>query len=245
MNAIDLAPLVLANLVMAIACALQAMVGFGSALIAAPLLALIDPQLVPAPLLVAGFVLALAMVLRERSAVDGRGLFYAVLGRVPGSLLGAKLLASASSALATSLFGALILLGVAITLLGTRLPRLRPGPRASLLAGVLSGVMGTVTSAGGPPLALLYQHESGPTLRGTLASYFAIGSAVSLAALAWVGELGSAECLRGLSILPGLLIGFFSTRGLHTALDQGHTRKAVLAVSALSATLVLLKSALE
>jgi uncharacterized membrane protein YfcA len=244
MQALDLGSLVTANVVMAVACALQSVVGFGSALIAAPLLALLDPSFVPGPMLVAGFVLSLAMTLRERHAIDRAGLAYAIAGRVPGSFVGAKVLASVSQALSASLFSGLILLGVGLTLFSSRVPKLSPSPKTSFVAGAISGVMGTVTSAGGPPLALLYQHESGPTLRGTLASYFLLGSLVSIAALLLVGEVGRAELERGLSLVPGLLLGFVSTRNLHTSLDRGHTRKAVLAVSAFSAMLVLLKEAL-
>jgi len=238
----NLAQLVLANLVMAGACALQSVVGFGAALTAAPVLALLDAHYVPGPLLVAGSVLAAAMMLRERHAVDRRGLGWAVGGRVPGAVLGAHLVASVPKPLAASLFAGLILLAVGLTLLGSRMPRITPSPKTSLAAGFISGVMGTVTSVGGPPLALLYQHESGPTLRSTLASYFLVGSIISTSSLALFGELGMSDVLQGASIVPGLLAGFFGTRRFHTALDRGHTRTAVLAVSALSALLVLMRT---
>ena len=54
----------------------------------------------------------------------------------------------------TLLFGGLILLGVCLSLSGLRLPPIRG---VLVGAGALSGVMGTVASIGGPPMALLYQ----------------------------------------------------------------------------------------
>jgi hypothetical protein len=50
---------VAANVVMAVAGALQASVGFGLALLAVPILTLLDPNLVPGPMLLAGSVLQL------------------------------------------------------------------------------------------------------------------------------------------------------------------------------------------
>ena len=63
-------------------------------------------------------------------------------------------------------------------------------------AGVLSGFMGTVSGIGGPPVALLYQHESGRTLRATLPRYFLVGGAITMVTLVAVGKLGRAELLQ-------------------------------------------------
>jgi hypothetical protein len=57
--------MILANAIMLIASALQASVGFGLALLAVPLLALLDPRLVPGPMLLAGSLLALSCVYQE------------------------------------------------------------------------------------------------------------------------------------------------------------------------------------
>ena len=50
--------------------------------------------------------------------------------------------------------------------------------------------MGTISSVGGPPVALLYQDERGSEVRGTLSSIFAVGALFSLVVLAVVGEFG-------------------------------------------------------
>lgn len=60
----------------------------------------------------------------------------------------------------------MVLVAVALTGRVVRVPR-RPGPLVG--AGVVSRVTGTATSIGGSPLALMYQHESGPRVRATLA----------------------------------------------------------------------------
>ena len=66
------------------AAALQASIGFGLALVAAPMLALLDRAYVPGPLLGLGFALGLVMAWRERGSIDRGGLRAAVAGRLLG-----------------------------------------------------------------------------------------------------------------------------------------------------------------
>jgi uncharacterized membrane protein YfcA len=99
--------------------------------------------------------------------------------------------------------------------------------------------MGTTTSIGGPPIALVYQESDGPTFRSTLATYFALGASISLAALAVAGRLGSHELRLGMLLWPGVLIGFVLSKPLTRRLDDGWTRPMVLTISALAAMLLL------
>ena len=76
---------------------LQGSVGFGLGMLAAPLLLLIDPMFVPAPLLTAALALTLLVAKRERRAIDFRGIGWVLLGRLPGAFLGAFVLSVALS----------------------------------------------------------------------------------------------------------------------------------------------------
>jgi hypothetical protein len=99
--------------------------------------------------------------------------------------------------------------------------------------------MGTIASIGGPPMALLYQHASGARVRGTLSSFFLVGTITSLAALVFVGRFGREELRLSLLLLPGALFGFFGSRRLATRLDRGYTRRAVLMVAAVAGFIVV------
>jgi hypothetical protein len=99
--------------------------------------------------------------------------------------------------------------------------------------------MGTTTSIGGPPIALVYQGSEGPTFRSTLATYFAFGAAISLAMLALAGQLGAHELRLGALLWPGVAIGFLLSRPLTRVLDDGWTRPIVLAISTLSALVLI------
>ena len=65
-------------LVTMVAAAVHGSAGMGFALIAAPMLVLIDATLVPGPLLAAGLTLTVMMAIRERRAIDVWGLGWAL-----------------------------------------------------------------------------------------------------------------------------------------------------------------------
>src|SRR5688572_3645039 len=81
---LPLVAMIAANAIMAIASALQASIGIGLALLAVPLLALIDPNLVPGPMLLAGALLAITSAYRERHAVDVKRFGLSLLGLATG-----------------------------------------------------------------------------------------------------------------------------------------------------------------
>ena len=71
-----------------LAAALHSTVGFGFALLSVPLLSLLNPLFAPVPQLLVVFPLTLAIVWRERHAVEVRSTLWIFAGRVPGALIG-------------------------------------------------------------------------------------------------------------------------------------------------------------
>ena len=233
------AELLAANVVVAVGSVLQGSIGFGLGFFAAPLLLLIDARLVPAPLLLASGVLTVLLTHRERDAILVADLKWALGGRVLGTAAATAVLVSIPGERLGLAFAAVILLGVVLTAGGWSLT---PGPRVLVGAGALSGFMATTAAIGGPPMALVYQHESGPRIRATLSAYFVVGVAVSLVGLGVVGHFGLREATLAGALLPAILMGFWLSR--HTArwLDRGYVRPTVLVVSAAAAVAVLAKT---
>jgi len=66
---------------------IQGAVGFGYALVSAPVVALVAPDLVPGPIMLSSLVLSLASGIRERHSIDRRGVALALAGRIPGVVL--------------------------------------------------------------------------------------------------------------------------------------------------------------
>jgi uncharacterized membrane protein YfcA len=218
----------------------QGSVGLGLGLVAAPVATLVDPALMPGVMLwlAAGYpVLTLA---REGRSSDWRGLTWAFAGRLPGTVLGVAVVATVSARLLSLLVGLIVLAAVVLTWQVVSLP-MRRGVLVG--AGIVSGVMGTATSIGGPPLALVYQHVTGPRLRATMATYFFGGALFSLLGLAAVGELDARDGLWALGLAPFLVLGFLLADTVRRHVDAGRTRAAVLAVCAASAVALIVRSA--
>jgi len=233
--------LLVACAAMTIGAALQGAVGIGLGLIAAPILVLIAPSLVPGPILFCGLVLTILMSYRERQAMDISGLKWGVVGRLLGTLVAVVVLVNVPQKEMTLTFGALVLFAVALSASGLRV---NPTMWTLISAGALSGFMGTTSNLGGPPIALLYQNASGARLRATISGFFVLGTIISLLALVAAGRFGRYEFWSALAFLPGVLIGFILSARTLPLLDRGYTRAAILAVSAVSGAIVILRELL-
>ena len=227
----------LVTLVVAMGALVQGTIGFGLGLLAAPLLVLIDRHLVPGPLLAASAVLTVLMTRREWREVMRDDLRWAVSGRLLGTVVAVGALTALTESRLRTLFAGLVLAAVGLTAIGLRV---RPRPKVLTVVGAISGFMSTITSIGGPPMALLYQHESGPRIRGTLSAFFVVGVAMSLGGLRVAGHFGLPELKLAAYLLPGIVLGYAGSRHTAGIFDRGFIRPAVLAVSGLAALAVLL-----
>ena len=233
--------LALVTVLVAGAACVQGAAGFGMALLAAPLLTLVDRSFAPAPLVLAVLPLSVLIALRDWAHVDRKGLAWAIGGRLPGVVLGAVAAAALSEHTLALVLGLGVLVAVGLSMVTARL---RPTPGTLVSAGFASGFMGTTTSIGGPPMALVYQRSEGPAFRSTLAIYFAAGAVMSLTGLAIAGRVGAHELRLGLLLWPGVLLGFGLSKRLTGYLDDGRTRPMVLAVSAMAALLLIAEEVL-
>lgn len=231
----------LAGLAIALGAFVQGAVGFGLALVAAPLLAIIDPRLVPVPMLLLATAHAMLMLRREYRHADWAGVGWALLGRLPGIALGVL----AVALLPPRWFG-LAVAATVLTCVALSVARWRPRPTvpALLVAGVVSGAGGTASAIGGPPVALLYQDAHGARVRATLAAYFVVGSLLSLAGLLVGGQVGADALGAAAVMVPFLIAGFALSTPARRLLDRGWTRPAVLAIAAGGALALLVQTAL-
>lgn len=229
---------VLAILVVAVGAMIQGSLGFGLGLVSAPALALIDATFIPGPLLLVGVAVTLTVFLREHGAVDWKGMKWAIFGRVIGTIAGGWAVVAFSKDAVIVLVAVLVLAGVLMTSIGWKIKT----NRITLsTAGLVSGVMGTLTSVGGPPMALVYQRETAQKLRATLAGFFLVGATFSLLTLAVSGGMSEHDFVLGALMLPGYVIGMIANRWASKFLDKGYSRVAVLSFSALSSIVLLLE----
>lgn len=232
---------VLASLIIAAGCMVQGSIGIGLGLLGAPLLVLFEPRLVPGPLLFCSLVLTTLVTHRDWHGVRFGDLGWALPGRLLGTAIALLVLRVVSPERIGVFVGAAVLAGVAITASGAHLP---PRPGTLLGAGTLAGFFGTTTSVGGPPMAIVYQREPGPQIRGTLSAFFVVGVIVSLIGLNRVGRYGPVEWRLSLQVGPAAVVGFLVSRYTARWVDQGRTRAAVLIASAAAGVVVVLRELL-
>ena len=223
--------LALAAFVILIGSYVQSSIGFGLAIISAPLLFAIDPLYVPGPVTVCALTLSLANTYHHRKAVSLKGLQYAILGRIPGTVAGGFLLLWISHDALALWLGASVLLAVGLSL--SRIV-IRPSHPAMVTAGFLSGFMGTSSAIGGPPMALVMQHEGNDFIRANLAAFFIVRCIMSLIMLAAIDRFGAAELAASLPLPPATLIGYWIARKTMHRISHRRLRLFSLTLCALA-----------
>ncbi|MCE5333824.1 MAG: TSUP family transporter [Desulfobacteraceae bacterium] len=235
---ISLGVIVAANAVMAIASLLQASVGIGLALLAVPLLALIEPGFIPGPMLLSGSLLALSTAYRERHALEPASFTMSLVGLLAGTIVGALILGAISAEHLSKVFATLILLAVGLSLSGLRVR----ATRMTLLAGGgAAGVMGTIVGIHGPPIALVFQNSGPERARAMLGAFFFVAYLGSVVALSIFGLFGETQLVLSAELLPGVFCGLLAAPFGMEFFNAARLRVAILGISATSAVMLLFR----
>lgn len=235
---LSLLQIILANLALLAGSCLQGIAGYGIGTLAAPLLFLISPELVPAPLVLNALVLTVFMLLRNRAALQIREVRFAIGGGVGGTILAGITLMLISPKGFELVFGVLILIGVLLSIGGLR-PVLND--RNSILAGAASTYMGTITAVGGPPIAMIYQNQKGPLVRANMSAFFLVASFFSLTALVASGYLALRELQLFAVTFPGVLLGFWLSGKLVNRMPFEGLRPVILGIAAIAGMAALIR----
>ncbi len=227
--------------VLVIGSAVQGLVGLGLNLVSAPVVTILDPSLMPEVPLLLATVLPLMTLVRSHAEIDWGGLGWVLSARLPGTAAGVWMLAVFSDRHLGITVAVMVLLAVALTVHSVEVP---VRPATLTVAGFLSGVAGTATSIGGPPVALLYQHRSPDQIRSTLAILFTVGAGMSLAGIWVAGHFEIRLLVLALLLVPCLAVGTWVGGRLHGVVPDPVIRYAVLVVCGASAVALLVRSLL-
>ena len=230
----------LASLIVSFACIVQFRIGTGLGMTAGPLLALTAPQLLPVPIIALTLVTAGIAMASTWKGIDWGDLSWSLAGRLFGAMAGAWILMQVSGGPGFQLvFGLLVLGAAGLSGAGLRFAFSRP-----LLAvmGALSGVMATVTSVGGPPMAIAYQDQPPERARPNLSAFFALGCVIILAVLWANGLLGWKDVAHTALLLPAMGLGLLLAPLFRGLIDRNFRR--VLLLIAGGASLILVARAL-
>jgi uncharacterized membrane protein YfcA len=186
--------LVLGCVCLAFASMVGGATGFGTALVATPLMLLVGfsvPEVVFVSLVV-GLVTRCAVTWRLRTQVVWSRVGLFALGSVPGAWAGAEVLHMLPLHYLKIAAGVLaVLCGVSMVALPEPNQHRPPSPATTAATGALGGFLSTTTALNGPPPALLLTRAGVPPLVfiADLAGYFTVVSAVSLIILGARGQI--------------------------------------------------------
>ncbi len=213
------------------AAAVQGTVGVGFAMIAVPILSLLDPRLAPVPEILVILPLTIVMAWKERHAMDLHGVGWIIAGRFPGAAIGVALLAVATRRTLDIFIGIVVLAAVAIIGTGIRVHRT---PATKFGAGVAAGTTGLVSSIGGPPVALLYSAEEAARIRSTLAAIFTIGVSITVTVRVATGNVTMTDLEVSAFLFPAVVIGYLVSLAIKDRIPRHAVRASILIVSALA-----------
>jgi uncharacterized protein len=223
--------------------ALQSAVGFGFALVAAPLLyaAAPSPEQAVGLMVVLGLEVNLLTLLAERRRPDPVwGDVAAVVGwALPGALAGVAVLRALDAVAMQLLLTLGVIAALAVNLRAAHrraAPARSSGPRARWArpaAGLSSGALNTTTSTGGPPIVLLLVARGlrPDVVRDTLTASFVGLAAITAAALALTGTDEAAPDATWLAALvPLTAAGQLAGRPLFARLAAARSYERLLTV---------------
>jgi uncharacterized membrane protein YfcA len=188
--------------------AFQGLVGFGLAFTVVPLLAVVEPLAIPTVPLLLTLPMVVGNMIADLAHIDLRGSGLIVLGRIPGTLIGAGLLMAVRPEVLGIVVGCALLASVVI---GVReAPPLTD--RNRLAAGLASGVMGTAAGLGGPPVSMVYRGQPAAVFRATVSTALLVGIALSLSAVVVLDRGSQAHVLLSLALVPAAVLGLAVSR---------------------------------
>ncbi len=221
----------------------RATIGFGDALLAMPLLALVVDIKIATPLM--GLVavgLATSMLVREWRNVDFSSTLKLTLTSFAGIPLGLFLLKSAPSQYVKWVLGIILILFGAYNLIMPRLPVVK-NAIFSYVSGFIAGILGGAYNTNGPPIIIygMLSQWSKDRFRATLQAYFA-PTAIFIAVSHGIGGLWTGNVLRlALFAAPLILLAIFLGGKLSKKITPGSFDRLIYAILILMGILMFIR----
>ena len=219
---------------------LQRLSGQGFGMIAAPIVALMAPQFLPASLLLIGIVVGLSSSVFDLDAIDKRDIAPGFFGRALGAIIAAWIAVRITNPETLGgIVSIIVYIAIGLSILGIT-AKIRP--MSLMIAGVSAGLMGTLTAIGAPPMAILYQNTEARRSAASQNLFFCFGMVVSVSALAWQGLVTAAHIGFAALILPAAIVGLIAARPLTGRIAKSSVRPISLGLAGTAATILLLKT---
>lgn len=161
-------------LILFIAAFARSALGFGDALIAMPLLAMVVSMQVAAPLVAfSAATISLTILLRAWRSVDFKAVWRLIVSSLVGIPIGAFFLKTTSDSIIRAVLGVVLIAFGLYNLIAPRLPTLR-NEKLAYVFGLIAGILGGAYNTNGPPVVVYgaLRRWSPERFRTTMQCYF-------------------------------------------------------------------------
>ncbi|GAC16498.1 sulfite exporter TauE/SafE family protein [Aliiglaciecola lipolytica] len=227
---------VLIYLVLIAGACLQSVIGFGLGLLCAPVLFLLMPELVPGPMILNALLITSLLTIKHRADINIKQTGYSILGGTIGVLIAGSIMMYIDSYQYQLFFGASILFAVALSLIGYT-PRV--SALSNFVAAVVSGFMGTTTSAGGAPMGLLYQSEERKRIKANISIFFVYINLFGILVLWLTGSANETDFKLFVQCIPAVILGWFFGFLLNSKVNEKLIRHLILSLAMLSGIMLI------
>lgn len=227
----------------ALASFLRGLTGFGFAIVATPLLALVLPPSIAVPIVtILQIPSGLQTGVRDWSDTDFRAAGTAWLAGVPALIPGLYVVASVPPDLMRLIVGVVVIISTVVLSVGARIDR-PPRTVELLSAGALSGFLQGAVAMAGPPIIVLLLASSwtAARCRATLSFVFLSLGSASLAIGLWRGVVTHESIIISALCIPGLIAGQVLGSHLFVRLDAKKYRTISILCVAATGVLVTIK----
>jgi len=233
----------LAALIVITAYTFRGVAGFGSGLIAIPLLVLIMPISIVVPMMVLlDYTASVTHSIKHREATQWRIIWPLLPFTVIGVLIALFLFKTVDTNLLVKSLGVFILLFAFYNLFGPK-PRHQGSTLWAVPAGTLGGLVGTLFGTGGPLYVIYLQlrHLDKTAFRATVASIFMIDGGIRVTGFLFSGFFTRETLLLAITGLPLMLLAMYLGGHIHTSISQTTFHRAIGVLLLGSGTALLLK----
>jgi uncharacterized membrane protein YfcA len=217
----DISTAVYTAAVLFVAYLIRGIAGFGSGLIAVPMLTLVAPVPLVVPLIVSlDYIGSATQGLQHRDRVAWKEQLALVPCMLVGIAIGLLVLRSLPTAVLSKVLGGFVIVYALYQLLP--LPALRSSRLFAMVCGCLGGLVGTLFGTGGPfyVMYLKIRDLDKSVFRATFATNFLIDGAIRLVSYAVIGLLRWQVLGYFLVSLPIVGAGLYVGGRLHTGLSH-------------------------
>ena len=213
--------------------------GFGFALVTVPALLLVyDPAVVITVNTTLSLFTTTNVALGARRDIDPGTIFRLLPFSLVGLIAGVEILELAEPEYIRLAVGPLVVVSAVLLFRGVRIPGAE-SRWADGVAGSTSGLLGTSTGIGGPPVVLLLASRKirKHVFRATVAAYFVFTGVVGLALLFLRGVAGVQDLVLAALLVPAVFVGKLAGTYLLERSSEEAFRAATLGIVALTGLL--------